>query len=247
MARILLTVPTWNEETCITANLHTLHAACAEIFRDHDWSVEVADNGSTDHTKACVKSVMAELPQVALREIMERGKGGAIRESWRAHRETTDVFVFLDADLAADVHALGRLVRPILDGTAECSCGSRFLPGTKTERSFLRECLSRLFRSWQRLMLHLPVRDTQCGFKAVSRAVVENVLPLLEERTWLFDTEMLALAHRQGMRIVEIPVDWVEHRDAARRSALRVWKDGWLFVGGVFRIRRRQNLSTAFR
>lgn len=247
MARILLTVPTWNEATCIAANLRTLHAACTEVLGDHAWSIEVADNGSTDRTAACVQDVMTSLPQIALREIVSRGKGGAIRESWLAHRATADVFVFLDADLAADVRALGRLVRPIVEGTADCVCGSRFLLGTKTERSCVREGLSRLFRFWQRAMLHLPVRDAQCGFKAVSLAVVEDILPRMEERTWLFDTEMLALAHQASMRIVEVPVDWVEHRHALRRSALRVWKDGWLFLVGVLRIRRRKNLSTVFR
>ncbi len=110
----------------------------------------------------------------------------------------------------------------------------------------MREMLSRCFRVWQYVILHLPVRDAQCGFKAVSASVVREVVPKLRERKWLFDSELLAFAAQAKFRIREIPVDWIERRHPERRSALRVWKDGKEFLVGVLRIRRRlRKLSTA--
>lgn len=246
MARMLITVPVWNEALILETNLKTLANACGEAWPSDAWVIEVADNGSTDDTGAIAKRAAQDHPRVRYRFISERGKGGAIQTSWLSSRQDFDVFVFLDADLAADVRALPRLVAPIIDRNADVVVGSRFFAGSAVKRSLAREGLSRLYRLWQFIILRLPVRDAQCGFKAVSARVVREIVPALSERAWLFDTELLAFAAHAGFRIREIPVDWIERRNPIRRSAIRLWKDGKDFLAGVLRIRRRvRKLSTS--
>lgn len=234
MSRILITIPTWNEAAVIGRNLHILKRNIAERLPAHDVTVEVADNGSTDGTREIVRGIDG----VKLLEIAERGKGRAIRESWKAHPETADVVAFMDADLAADLSALPSLIDPIVSGRADLVCGSRFAPGARIERAWLREAASYAYRALQTMVLRLPVRDAQCGFKAMSASAARQVLPLSREHGWMFDTELLALAAERRFRVLEIPVAWIEHRDPARRSAISVFRDGWGFIQGLFRIKR---------
>ena len=239
MARILLTMPAWNEALIIEKNLRTLHDACSRLLVGHDWIIEVADNGSTDSTPSIVKTLTFELPRVRLLEVNGRGKGMAIRASWAAHQADADILIFLDADLAADIEALPRLVGPVLSGRADLACGSRFMRGAEVERGWFRTLLSKGFRWWQKILLHLPVEDSQCGFKAASSGLVNTVLPHLKEDAFLLDAELIAQAHARGFTVVEVPVAWVENRDQTRKSTVRLWHDIWQFLGGLLRIRRR--------
>ncbi|OGL74352.1 hypothetical protein A3E39_03405 [Candidatus Uhrbacteria bacterium RIFCSPHIGHO2_12_FULL_60_25] len=244
MSRILITIPTWNEAMIIERSLATLGDACTRLLPDHDVTIEVADNGSTDGTSDIVRSTLGARPERSRRALCTtptQGKGLAVKTSWLAHRDDADVFVFLDADLAADLNALPRLVGPIVGGRADLVCGSRFLPGADVQRKASRELASRLFRLMQRLVLHLHVQDAHCGFKAASARLVRDVVSHCEETGWMFDSELIARTARAGLTIKEIPVSWIEHRDPSRRSALSLWRHGYGFVIGLFRIKNRLN------
>ncbi len=237
--RILITIPTWNEEHIIQHSLEILKTAVATFLSEHDVTIEIADNGSTDATRACVRDVGG----VQLFELHERGKGLAIRRSWERHIHDQDVLVFMDADLAADLSALPYLIRPIIDTRAEFVCGSRFVAGAKRQRRLRREIASRIYRWLQRLFLQLPVLDAQCGFKAISTQAAQKLLPLCSETGWMFDTELIAQAKHQRIVIQEIPVQWIEHRDPNRRSTISIFRDGYGFLQGLWRISKRANPS----
>jgi len=237
MSRILITVPTWNEAAVIGRNLETLSAAVLRLFPSDECLIEVADNGSTDETRSIVRKMAEGNRVIRLFALDERGKGIAIRRSWERHLGDTDVLIFMDADLAADLEALPRLVAPIIQGKADLVCGSRFLPGSRLRRAWHRELASRAYRVLQRTILRLPVHDAQCGFKAMSAFAAGRILPLCRENGWMFDTELIALSAQKGLRIAEIPVDWIEHRNPGRRSALNLFRHGWGFIAGVIRIR----------
>lgn len=239
MSRILITIPTWNEAVVIERNLRALRDAVEKYLPSHEVTIEVADNGSTDGTTEIVIRVGAHgNAPVSFLSIPQRGKGLAIRRSWERHVNDEDVLVFMDADLAADVAALPDLVSQIVRGDADLVCGSRFVQGAKIERAFTREVASCIYRILQTVFLHLPVKDAQCGFKAISSKAAKQLLPLCQETGWMFDSELLAFAAQRGLRVREIPVAWIEHRDPARRSALRVMTQGWGFIVGLTRIRR---------
>ncbi len=234
MSRILLTIPAWNEEQIIAESLHALHAACQGLLPGQDWVIEVVDNGSTDRTANLVREAIG-LGRVGLRQCTERGKGLAIASSWEAG-QGYEVYAFMDADLSTDLAALPALLAPILAGEADIVCGSRFAPGAKVERSAFRLLLSRAYSLVQRVLLGLPVRDAQCGFKAVSPRVVADILPSVQERGYLFDTELLALAAARAYPMREIPVDW---KESARRSRVRPFADGMAFLPGLLAMRKR--------
>lgn len=235
MARVLITIPTWNEEIVIRGTLAAVRDAAVHRLSGHDVTIEVADNGSTDRTRGIVR----ETGGASLLDLHGRGKGMAIRSSWERHLADADVLCFTDADLAADLAALPALVGPILRGEADIVCGSRFVRGAVMERRPTREAASRLFRRLQHAVLRLPVEDAQCGFKAISRETASRILSFCRETGWLFDSEILAVAARKKLRILETPVSWVEHRDPRRRSALRLFRDGWGFLLGLAKIRLR--------
>jgi glycosyltransferase involved in cell wall biosynthesis len=240
MSRIRITVPTWNEAVVIERNLSILVDAVRRHLSEHDVTIEVADNASTDDTRVIVHCVKMGLSNVQLLECDEQGKGLAVRASWNHDLDGVDVLAFTDADIAADLNALPRLIEPILRGEADIVCGSRFLGG-RIKRSWMREGASRLYRFLQRMILRLPVKDAQCGFKAISVRAARELLPRCNERGWMFDSELLALAAKHRFHIREIAVDWIENRDPARRSALRVFHHGWGFLTGLIRIYRNVN------
>ncbi|MFA5936217.1 MAG: glycosyltransferase [Patescibacteria group bacterium] len=239
MSRILITVPTWNESVVIERNLLTLSEAIQRLLPEHHVTIEVADNASTDDTRTIVHRVKTGLSNVLLLELNEQGKGLAIRRSWERHFDDADVLVFMDADLAADLEALPRLVAPIIEGHTDLVCGSRFLPGAQIKRDVLREVASRTYHALQKILLDLPVKDAQCGFKAMSVTAAKEILSHCEERGWMFDTELIAFTHKKNYLVYEIPVDWIESRNPDRRSALRLFHHGWGFLSGLLRVKRR--------
>ena len=233
--RILITIPTWNEATTIERTLAELSLLAKTILRDHEVTIEVADNGSTDGTLEKIQ-ISNLKSQISTFHLSARGKGLAIRRSWERHLEDADILLFTDADLAADLSIVPTMVHLIERGDADIVCGSRFVAGALVSRRAHRELASRLYRFLQRLILRLPVADAQCGLKVISASAAGKLLPLCRETGWMFDSELLFLAKKTGVRMTEVPVSWVEHRDPARRSALRVFRDGWGFLLGLARI-----------
>lgn len=245
-SRLLITIPTWNEGLVIERNLNTLLQEIPRLLPEDDVLIEVADNGSTDGTRDLVRRLVESFGQTVGRRpvrlellvLQERGKGIAIRRSWERHVDDRDILAFMDADLATDIRHLPELITPLRERRASLVCGSRFALGAEVERGFFREAISRLYRLCQFLILHLPVKDAQCGFKAIGADVARRILPLCEEMTWLFDSELIARVARQRLPILEIPVAWMEDRVPERHSSIRVLRHGWGFVRGLWRIRQ---------
>ncbi len=233
MARILITIPAWNEEQVIAKTIERVIEVAKTTLGEHEVTIEIADNASTDQTAA----IVSRYP-VTLLSLSEKGKGLAIRRSWERHVGDADILIFTDADLAADLAILSLMIDTILRGEADLVCGSRFIAGASVKRRFVREIVSRAFRLVQHLVLHLPVEDAHCGLKVISAKATAQILPKCAENGWLFDSELLAFAQKFGLRIREVPVQWIEHRDPSRRSALNVWRDSWFFLLGLARIRR---------
>ena len=230
--RILITIPTWNEARIIARSVGIVRDAASTYLPGHDVVIEVSDNASTDGT-----ADVAERAGATVLRLQEKGKGIAIRRSWERHCDDADILVFTDADLATDLSALPALIAPLLTTDSfNIVCGSRFVSGAVCERRPSREAASRLYRVLQRLILGLPVHDAQCGFKAMTSSGARMVLPLCRENGWMFDSELLAIATKKGLKIAEIPVHWIEHRDPERRSALRLFRDGWGFLLGLANI-----------
>ena len=138
----------------------------------------------------------------------------------------------MDADLSTDLGAFPLLVEPLINAECDVVIGSRLLEPRKTTRCRKREALSRCYNWLLQASLGVRFRDAQCGFKAITRATARELLPLVQNTNWFFDTELLVLAQRRGYRIRELPVRWVENR----ATHVRVLRTGLEDLRGIARV-----------
>ena len=229
-----ITIPVLNEE-------HSL-PVCIETLTDHltngitdgwDWNITIADNGSEDSTPEVGRELSESYPNVQITRLDQRGRGRALKKAWM--ESDADVLCFMDVDLSTRLGSLAPMVDAVAKEGYGLAIGSRLLPESRVEgRTLKREIVSRSYNALIRLMFpRKTFRDAQCGFKAVSREVAQNVVPYVENTGWFFDTELLLLSLRAGYRIKEIPVHWVDDPDTRVRIVSTASED----IKGLLRVR----------
>lgn len=204
-------IPCYNEVAVLRESVETTVALFAR-HPEFRWRLVIADNGSNDGTSALARELDAEYEQVQALVLDIKGRGLALKEAWT--QSDADVVAYMDVDLSTDVEHLPELVGRVATGGCDVAIGSRLARGSQTRRGLKREITSRVYITMVRLTFPgLKITDAQCGFKALSRRVVDQVVPEIENRMWFFDTEMLILAYRAGFKICEMPVRWYEDPD----------------------------------
>ncbi|MFD6990415.1 glycosyltransferase [Streptomyces sp. NPDC059943] len=206
-----VTIPVHNEERDLESCVRRLHDHLARTF-PYRFSITVADNASTDRTRAVAARLAASIPEVIAYRLEEKGRGRALRTVWS--RSDSPVLAYMDVDLSTDLNALLPLVAPLISGHSDLAIGSRLARSSRVVRGPKREFISRAYNLVLKSSLSARFSDAQCGFKAIRREVAERLLPMVEDSGWFFDTEMLVLAERAGLRIHEVPVDWVDDPDS---------------------------------
>ncbi|WP_305786030.1 bifunctional glycosyltransferase family 2/GtrA family protein [Symbioplanes lichenis] len=204
-------VPVYNEETDLEPCVRRLHEYLTAQF-PYRFRITVADNASTDGTAAVARRLAATYPAVESVHLPEKGRGRALKHVW-THSDAA-VLAYMDVDLSTDLGALLPLVAPLISGHSDLAIGSRLARGSRVVRGAKREFISRSYNLILRGTLAARFSDAQCGFKAIRGDVAERLLPMVEDTGWFFDTEMLVLAERAGLRIHEVPVDWVDDPDS---------------------------------
>ena len=204
-------VPVHNEESDLEPCLRRLHAHLSAQL-PYRFRITVAENASTDRTAEVARRVAAELPGIDLLELPEPGRGRALRTAWL--RSDAPVLVYMDVDLSTDLAALLPLVAPLISGHSDLAIGTRLSRSSRVVRAPKREFISRTYNLLLRGTLATSLSDAQCGFKAIRADVAAKLLPLVEDAGWFFDTELLVLAERAGLRIHEVPVDWIDDPDS---------------------------------
>jgi putative flippase GtrA len=224
-------VPVHNEAHVLADNVGRLHGYLSVRF-PFSWRITVVDNASTDDTWAIARQLGATLPGVRALHLDRKGRGLALRTAWR--QSDAQVVAYMDVDLSTDLDALLPLVAPLVSGHSDIAIGSRLTRGSRVVRGPRREVISRAYNLLLRLVLRTRIRDAQCGFKAGRAMAVRALLPLVEDDGWFFDTELLVLAERSGLRIHEVPVDWVDDPD----TRVHLWRTAVGDLRGVWRILR---------
>jgi glycosyltransferase involved in cell wall biosynthesis len=206
-----MVIPVYNEEQDLERNVRLLRRYLDTRFPLRT-VVTIADNASTDRTWLLAQRLAASLPGVDAVHFEEKGRGRAVKNVWA--QSDALVVAYMDVDLSTGLNALLPLVAPLLSGHAEIAIGTRLGPGARVARGTKREIISRSYN----LILHAALRsrfsDAQCGFKAVRADVARELMPMVEDSGWFFDTELLVLAERAGLRIHEVAVDWVDDTDS---------------------------------
>jgi putative flippase GtrA len=224
-------IPVFNEQDALVGAVETVRAHLATL--PYAARVTIADNASTDDTELLGHQLAEAHADVRMVRLAQKGRGRALKQVWS--RSDAEVLVYMDVDLSTDLNALLPLVAPLISGHSDVAIGSRLSPASRTVRGPRREVISRCYNVLLRGTLRARLRDAQCGFKAVRRDVAAELLPLVEDDEWFFDTELLVLAERAGLRIHEVPVDWVDDPDSSVdvvRTALQDLR-GMVRLGGA--------------
>ncbi len=214
-------IPVYNEEAALRGSVLRLLESLDAL--PYTFQVTVADNASTDGTPAVATRLAAEHPEVVYRRMDQKGRGRALKGAWST--SAAEVLVYMDVDLSTDLKALLPLVAPLLSGHSDLAIGTRLARGSRTVRGPKREIISRGYNLLLRGTLRARFSDAQCGFKAIRAEVADELLPLVQDDAWFFDTELLVLAERSGLRIHEVPVDWVDDPDSRVDIASTVLDD----------------------
>jgi glycosyltransferase involved in cell wall biosynthesis len=204
-------VPVYNEQAGLETSIRRLHRYLATEF-PFSWRIVVADNASTDATPEIARRLAAELPGVRSLRLDRKGRGRALRAAWTA--SDARVVAYTDVDLSTDLRALLPLVAPLLSGHSDLAIGTRLAAGARVVRGPKRELISRGYNALLHTILRVKFSDAQCGFKAARRDALDALLADVRDESWFFDTELLVLAQRRGLRIHEVPVDWVDDPDS---------------------------------
>jgi putative flippase GtrA len=209
--QVEVVVPVYNEDAALAMSVRRLHRYLSAEF-PFTWRIVIADNASTDRTPEVAATLARELPSVRWMRLEQKGRGRALRSAWAA--SDAQVVSYMDVDLSTDLRALLPLVAPLLSGHSDLAIGTRLAHGARVVRGPKRELISRAYNGLLRFSLRARFSDAQCGFKAVRAELVPDLLPAVRDETWFFDTELLVTAQRRGLRIHEVPVDWIDDPDS---------------------------------
>lgn len=205
-------IPVHNEEVDLEPSVRRLRAHLDDPSFPFTARITIADNASTDGTWPIAERLCRELDGVCATRLERKGRGRALRAAWA--RSDAAVLAYMDVDLSTDLAGLLPLVAPLVSGHSDLAIGSRRARGARVVRGPKREIISRGYNALLRGVLRARVSDAQCGFKAIRADAAGEILPLVEDGAWFFDTEMLVIAERAGLRIHEVPVDWVDDPDS---------------------------------
>jgi glycosyltransferase involved in cell wall biosynthesis len=223
-------IPVYNEERDLVRSVRRLHAYLEDWF-PFPATITIVDNASTDATWPIAEYLASELPRVRAIHLDAKGRGRALRTAWLSSEAT--IVAYMDVDLSTDLDALLPLVAPLASGHSDLAIGSRLAHGARVRRGPKRELISRAYNFLLHLGLGATFTDAQCGFKAMTAVAARRLIPAVEDQAWFFDTELLVLAQRAGMRIHEVPVDWIDDPDSRVDIAKTAVDD----LRGILRLR----------
>src|SRR3989339_264164 len=236
--KIIIVIPVHNEETIIEQNIHSVLNVFDEQLAHDDWKLLIAENGSTDRTAKIIHTIIH--PRLHILSFSQSGKGRTIREAWRTE-PNADIYAFMDADLASDLKDIPALFAAL--SSHDIAIGSRRVKGAHVTQTFLRRIISFAYTCTAHLFLNLSIHDLQCGFKAVKKDVTNELLPLIQNDGYFFDTELIALATLHGFRIAEVPIHWQETPDPRRKNHMHLGKTSHQMFLDLIHLRKRLKIS----
>ena len=219
----------------ISSSITALVTYFQHHVRDYSWTLVLAINGKQPEAVLALAKQLHQLhKEVTHTYTSQPGKGAGVLHAWMTRKP--DIFTYMDIDLATDLHSFRYLLDGIREGY-DLAIGSRYHPQSHLRRSFKRYLISKTYiHLVYRAILGVPVRDSQCGFKAINKKVVDHILPLIQDKVWFWESEMLYLAHKLKYTIKEVPITWTENKI----SGVNLLKIAPEFIKKVFRLRFRK-------
>ncbi len=204
IVEISLVLPAYNEASRIEATVERTASALHEI--SPSFEIIIAEDGSKDGTDKISEMLAKKYDYVVHLHSLERqGRGRALNRAFKASKG--DIICYIDVDLATDMRHLKEMIQYIRDGY-DFVTGSRMLPQSNVKRPFKRGFASLGFNLLSRFMLGSKLYDHQCGFKAFRRDSLFEILYMVKDTHWFWDTELFIRAQRAEFRVMEFPVEW---------------------------------------
>jgi putative flippase GtrA len=233
-ATVDVVVPVCNKERALRGWVEVLESYLDGQF-PFQWKITIVDNASSDNTLTIANDLAERSERVHVLHLDRKGWGWALREAWQ--RSVADVVAYMDVALSTGLDALLPLVAPLINGHSDVSIGSRLAPDARTVRGPERELISGCY-AMIRLSHGVRFSDARCGFKA---DIIRPLLERVKNDNWFFDTELLLLAERHGVRVHEVPQDWVEDVDTRVHLMVTAIED----IRGLIRVARAKAVGTA--
>ena len=230
--KLNVTIPVYNEEKVLEQSICTLNNFLEKEFSKYDWEILVADNASIDKTLEVAKILKNKYEKVDYIHLDQKGRGRALKRAWT--ESDADIVSYMDVDLSTRLEHLPEMIAGMVKGNYSIATGSRLMKNSKTKRSFKREFISRSYNILVKSLFFTKFSDAQCGFKAVTREVVNKIIvPYVEDTGWFFDSELLIIGEKLGYKILDIPVEWVEDLD----SRVKIIKTAVDDIKGLLRVK----------
>jgi glycosyltransferase involved in cell wall biosynthesis len=222
-------IPVYNEEKCLRENTLALHEYL-EKTAHFSWNIVIADNASTDKTPQIAAELSSEYEKIQYVHVSLKGRGHALRKTFL--ESSADVVCYMDVDLSTNLRYLKLMVEGIACGF-DVAVGSRLMRGSRVKRKLKREIFSRGYNWLIKLLFLNSFSDAQCGFKALRTDVAKQLVPIVKNNNWFFDTELLLLAEHNRYKILEVPVEWTEDVETKVHIIKYVLED----IAGLLRMR----------
>jgi glycosyltransferase involved in cell wall biosynthesis len=238
--QVLLVIPAYREAGRLPSYLRELSGVLSH--GGFSTAILIVDDGSPIEEQQALRGLI-EIGTIGSCEILQplvlpenRGKGGAVLAGWRSGVKA-DWLAFVDADGALSAAEVLRVLRLAVSGQQQTVyCASRVGEQQRlVRRRWNRWLLGRAFAQVVRFMLNLGISDSQCGFKLLPAACFHLVDPQLQEQGYCFDLELLLALQRRDVRIVEVPVNWLDQPG----GKVRPLRDGIRMLRQLCRLRKR--------
>lgn len=219
-----ITIPVFNEEKELERHITKLYNFCKKKLEAYDWHITIADNASKDNTPVIASTLAKKNSKILYFRLEQKGRGRAVKRVWSQSK--CDYCIYMDLDLSTDLIHLPNILKKLGEGY-DVAIGSRLAKGARVEgRTFLRELTSRVLNVFFiQFFFHTHFTDAQCGFKGVTRKVVDNLISKVKDNEWFFDGELLIIAEKSGYKIYEEPVHWVDNPGSTVRLISTIWGD----------------------
>lgn len=224
-------IPIYNEEKELEQNIVKLYSYLQKNLKKYNWQITIADNASNDKSLKIARELSKKHKEIDFLHLDLKGRGRAVKKAWQ--ESSADILAYMDVDLSTDLSNFLPLVESLTKKEFDIAIGSRLLSNSKvSERPLKREILSRVYNIMIKLLFQVHFSDAQCGFKAVRKKIVKNLLPHIKDNAWFFDSELLIVGDKLGYKIYEQPVKWIDNPG----STVRVLKTVYGDLEGLFRL-----------
>lgn len=236
--KIEIDIPVYNEEACLEKNINKLIAFLKSNNFAFTYKIVIIDNGSTDKTANIALGLENRYPEIEYLKINQRGRGRALKSAWQL--SSADIVSYMDVDLSTNLKSFNELINLVSGGGYDIVTGSRMLPESKVRRSIKRELISRGYIFCLKNFLKVSFDDAQCGFKALNRKVIANILPQVIDQEWFFDSELLFRCQQANYKIKEIPIEWLEDKN----SKVKIIPTTINYLSSLKRLKKEFNQKT---